>query len=314
MADSPEKRAKTAAKQPSLAAVAARYDPVELPADFPCVVSGVFRLSQVPFPYVHRHNCLELNLCYRGSGICVAGHKMMAFGAGDAIVLSGGEMHMAGSLPGADGEIAWILLDPIRLLGPAGGDPRVISAAGLAGPDFTNVLHPGDHPEITSLMRLLFAEMHRQAPGYREIVRGLVWSLMGLFHRLPGVRRDAVPEGTSALDDLTLERLRPALERMLNHLQEPLEMNRLAGLCHLSPVTFRRLFRALAGESPLRYLNHLRVQTAAAMLDGSRKPISEIARSAGYPSLSNFNRHFRRHTGLSPRSWRQRNAPGQEAG
>lgn len=299
------KKTKTSSKR-SFADLAARYDPYDLPADFPCVVSGVFRLHEVPFTYVHRHNCLELNLCYAGSGLCVAGGKMMTFGAGDAIVLSGDEMHMACSPRGTAGEIAWILLDPVRLLGPAGGDPQVISCAGLAGPDFRNVLHPAEHPQITGLMRTLFDEMHGQAPGYRDVVRGLVWSLMGLLHRLPGVRRETAPEELSALDDLALKRLRPALQEMVTRLQEPLDMTRLAQRCHLSPVTFRRLFHALAGESPLRYLTRLRVKMAAALLDGTRRPVSEIARDAGYPSLSNFNRHFHRHTGFSPRAWRRR--------
>lgn len=305
MAIAPQKRSKTASKR-SFTAIAARYDPVELTADFPCLFNRAFRLSQEPFTYVHHHNCLELNLCYAGSGICIAGRKMMTFGAGDAIVLSGGEMHMARCPHGTDGELAWLLLDPVRLLGPAGGDPQVLSSAGLTGPDFSNVIHPGDHPQLTGLVRLLFDEMDRQAPGYRDVVRGLVWTLMGLFHRLPGVRLEAAPEAPSALDDLTLKRLRPALQLMLNHFQDPLDMRQLATLCHLSPVTFRRLFRALAGESPLQHLTRLRIQMAAALLDGSRQPVSDIARAAGYPSLSNFNRHFHLHTGLSPRAWRQR--------
>jgi AraC-like DNA-binding protein len=48
---------------------------------------------------------------------------------------------------------------------------------------------------------------------------------------------------------------------------------------------------------------------ACALLDGGRQPVSDIARAVGYPSPSNFNRHFRLHTGLSPRAWRQRHPP-----
>lgn len=308
MTISSKKYAKIDSKR-SFTAVAAHYDPVELPADFPCRVSPVFQLGQEPFTYVHRHNYLELNLCYAGSGICIAGRKLLPFGAGDVIILSNAELHMARSPRGTEGALAWMLLDPVRLLGPAGGAPQLLSSAGLAGPEFINVLHPDEHPQITGLVRLLFEEMRRQAPGYRDVVRGLVWALMGLFHRLPGVRPDAAPELPSVLDDLALKRLRPALQLMLNQFQEPLAINHLAARCHLSPVTFRRHFHALTGESPLHYLTRLRLQMACALLDGSRQPVSDIARAVGYPSPSNFNRHFRLHTGLSPRAWRQRQPP-----
>jgi len=39
-------------------------------------------------------------------------------------------------------------------------------------------------------------------------------------------------------------------------------------------------------------------------LDRSDKPVTEIALALGYTDASNFARAFRRHTGLSPRAYR----------
>lgn len=63
-------------------------------------------------------------------------------------------------------------------------------------------------------------------------------------------------------------------------------------------------FRALLGQSPMRYLAEWRMQLAANLLVASELRLSAIAEQAGYSSEAAFSRAFHRHVGKSPAQWR----------
>jgi AraC family transcriptional activator of mtrCDE len=80
----------------------------------------------------------------------------------------------------------------------------------------------------------------------------------------------------------------------------------LATRCRLSVTHFRRRFLQATGRTPLAYLIELRIRIAMGLLAGTQRPVLEIADEIGFPTLSSFNRHFRRLTGAAPRVWRRR--------
>ena len=65
---------------------------------------------------------------------------------------------------------------------------------------------------------------------------------------------------------------------------------------------------ARTGRSFMDTLLHRRLSACSAMLwdrdGGSRRPVAEIARRAGFESLTQFNRRFRAAYGVTPRAWR----------
>ncbi len=70
-----------------------------------------------------------------------------------------------------------------------------------------------------------------------------------------------------------------------------------------SPSHFSKMFKRLAGVSFSEYLNIIKVENAALLLqEESRLPITAIASRCGFSSVRNFNRVFKDVTGYSPRS------------
>lgn len=60
------------------------------------------------------------------------------------------------------------------------------------------------------------------------------------------------------------------------------------------------------GRNVSQHVNALRISEACRLLRESRKPVTEIMFDAGFQTKSNFNREFRRITGMSPSDWRSR--------
>lgn len=84
------------------------------------------------------------------------------------------------------------------------------------------------------------------------------------------------------------------------HLNEKLELDKLAEIANLSKFHFHRIMKAFLGESLGSYINRVRLETTVKLLKYSVQPVNEIAYSVGYDTLSAFNKGFRKMFGVSP--------------
>jgi AraC-like DNA-binding protein len=72
----------------------------------------------------------------------------------------------------------------------------------------------------------------------------------------------------------------------------------------MSRSSFAERFRALTGDSPIRYVTRCRLARAATHLRTTTMPLAEIARHAGYESAFSFSRAFKRAFAVPPRVYR----------
>ncbi len=103
-----------------------------------------------------------------------------------------------------------------------------------------------------------------------------------------------------------LLRARDAMDRTY---AEPLDVQALSRVAHVSEAHFIRSFRATFGETPHRYLQRRRVERAMFLLGETDRSITDICMDVGFTSLGTFSRTFREIIGESPTEWRLRGAP-----
>ncbi len=90
------------------------------------------------------------------------------------------------------------------------------------------------------------------------------------------------------------------------HLSEQVSLGQIAAVVELSPFQVLRAAKALWGETPLRRLARLRMETARHLLERTALPIIDIALACGYSNPSHFATAFRRHVGVTPVQYRRR--------
>jgi transcriptional regulator GlxA family with amidase domain len=74
----------------------------------------------------------------------------------------------------------------------------------------------------------------------------------------------------------------------------------------MSLRNFVRRFKQATGDSPLHYIQKLRIAAAKRLLEGDHRTMQEIGDAVGYQDVAFFRQLFQRHTGVSPSAYRRR--------
>lgn len=90
-----------------------------------------------------------------------------------------------------------------------------------------------------------------------------------------------------------------------NH-DHPQTVADLARRVSQSQRTFERRFKAATGDTPVRYLQRVRVEAAKRLLEQTAETFEQITFRVGYEDPASFRRVFQTQTGLTPNPYRQR--------
>lgn len=77
--------------------------------------------------------------------------------------------------------------------------------------------------------------------------------------------------------------------------------------------SFSRRFHRATGQSPMDYVQSLRIEEAKQMLETTDLSVEAVAHDVGYEDSSSFSRLFRRRTGITPAQYRKRFASLRQA-
>ena len=90
------------------------------------------------------------------------------------------------------------------------------------------------------------------------------------------------------------------------HSGEELSLSEVAKIVNISANHLSENFKQVTGVNFVEYVARVRFNTACDLLRKSNLRVSEIAFAAGFQSLSQFNRVFKRLSGTSPTQCRTR--------
>ena len=93
---------------------------------------------------------------------------------------------------------------------------------------------------------------------------------------------------------------------ILEHPREDLSVEALARKVSMSPRNFARVFTQEVGETPARFVNSVRVETARRLLEESEDDLESIAHKSGLGSTESLRRSFLGLLGIPPSQYRQR--------
>ncbi|WP_431823070.1 helix-turn-helix domain-containing protein [Burkholderia sp. F1] len=266
------------------------------------------KLARIPFEW-HRHPEYELTLTLNSRGKRFIGDHLASYADDDLVLVPPNLPHTWSSneridpdVPQValvvwfDGDWVWRLVDccpeyaPLRsLLRRAAPGLRFgIDAARAMRARLPRLLDPSPRERLAATLDTLAelaeagGEPLATAPAY-----------------------DRPDERTPASDAPEAERLDRVLDVIDRRFHEPLRVDALAAVAHMSERTLQRLFVRHLGESVGRYVQRLRIAHACRHLVGTDWPIATVAARCGIPNAANFNRQFLATRGMTPGAYRQ---------
>jgi AraC-like DNA-binding protein len=277
---------------------------IELNRHFP------FHMMKVPIhekeiKALHIHAPFEIGLCLEGRGTFVIEDKVFSFQPGDVFLINHLEMHRACSPTGQTTQWYFMLFEPALLLGPMVTNHEAIDTEALCGPGFINRFAEHEFPEMHRLAKGIASEEMEKPPFYQDTVRLMLLRIMILACRELGKRIPRHQIQRTKRTSRLMARLKPALEKIARDYGEQVTVEDLAELCFMSTGHFRRQFHTVFGKSPQEYLCDFRINMVCNRLGTTSREIIQIAGDCGFPTLSCFNRLFKKKTGCSPREWRK---------
>ncbi|HEX9046298.1 MAG TPA: AraC family transcriptional regulator, partial [Verrucomicrobiae bacterium] len=97
-----------------------------------------------------------------------------------------------------------------------------------------------------------------------------------------------------------------AMAFIRDNYQQDISIRDLSKLAGLSPRQLERKFQAAFGQGPQQFLIKTRLRAGCQALLETKQSISEIAYGCGFCDQSAFARHFRKHLGMTPKAYRNR--------
>ena len=113
------------------------------------------------------------------------------------------------------------------------------------------------------------------------------------------------------IHDQAEEKDESTVARACKYIQEnfrrELSLDDVSKEVNVSPYYFSKLFKEEVGENFIDYLTALRIGNAKELLKRPPLSVREAGLQSGYPDPNYFSRIFKKHTGMTPREYREQN-------
>lgn len=245
----------------------------------------------------HVHAAFELVVIAAGRGQRFTGDHVGGYGPGDLTLFGPNLPHSYRADP-ADGphEAYVVHFDGALLDGPLFDTSEFAATRELLGRAAQGVhVDTGDWlPTIRSVVELTDA---RQTLTLIELLTSIAAA--------PGAPLASGTAVDRRIRPASADTLTAAVRYLEDHFRDSITRDDVAAAVSMTPTSVSRLFQRQLGTSMTDYLINLRVGAASRSLTDTTASVAEIAHASGFANLANFNRHFRRVQGMSPRQYRR---------
>lgn len=248
----------------------------------------------------HWHNSFEIDFVISGenSNFYLDG-KTFDQKAGEIVVVNPYQVHGL-NLPAQKGRVAITIMIPLAFLKQLGFDFNKYH--------LQNLIKVSKKEQYYDLRRLFIKLYSVTEKNSTDVKRGYLLNQIGLTYQIMGQllnnysvmdnRSNVNVEGINILDD--------AINFMNNNFRKALQIKDIADHCNMSESYFSHTFKNFMKETPMQYLNQIRVIHSLELLKNSDLTTSNIAINIGFTNVKSFNKEFKKQYGTTPYDYKKK--------
>lgn len=256
---------------------------------------------------LHYHPELQLIYIQKGTGDLFISDTILPFEPGNLFLIGSNQSHLFKSDPEYFEENEGLISESIS----------VFFHESSLGDGFFNI------SEMASI-RNLIEKSGRGIRFSREFSKTLAPKIQDLTH-MSGFKRFlnilsilndlstsseyhylAAVSSPDPLSDNENKKVNDVINYIFNNYKEDIKLQDVAELANYSQAAFCLFFKQRTRKTFVQFLNEVRISQACKLLQSSDLNISEICFESGFNNVSNFNRQFKKVTGLSPTMYKNK--------
>lgn len=245
-------------------------------------------------PFYHNHEYLEIALIMSGRGKYLIDGTVYDIEEGDLLILNPGTFHQALSDPSSPATEFFIGASGFCVEGMR---PNCLDLKSLP-------IYKCNAELKQKLMRLciaMSAEREAKRVGrYYMMQSYLVQFLLYVLrdeHEPSGKVQDQYSFDSINKNEIVAQ----IIEYFEEHYAEKISLDIISGNMYVSPFYISKIFKAVTGDTPIRYLIDIRLKKAKELLEQyPDMSIHEAASRVGYDDAYHFSKLFKKRFGVSP--------------
>ena len=158
-------------------------------------------------------------------------------------------------------------------------------------------------------LKAVFGDMiahHRQKSFTSNLMlESLIRELIAIYLEEAGIEAVGIKSSKDG------ERQSAILKYIEDNIGKKISVEEMAREVFLHPNYFIRYFKKTFGIPPARYINKRKIELSCRMLGEGEMNVSEVSSKLGYGDIYHFSKVFKKHTGFSPRYYKNHIAVGK---
>jgi AraC-like DNA-binding protein len=255
------------------------------------------------YPYLHRHEEIQLTLILKGKGTLVVGNNMHAFSENQVYLIGANMPHVfksdaAYAEPQATEGIhtLTIFFNTQGKLASLFSLPELKNVYSFFSSNYSGFQVPQESfSDIsTRILSIKYAAGMDQLMQFFMLLR----SLSSIEHIDP-LTSNVEPRDFSDQEGMRISNI---YNYIMQHYHRDLTLEEVAAAAFMTPPAFCRYFKKHTRVTFVTFLNEVRINEACKRLVGGKyESVSSVAYDCGFNSITNFNRVFKSTIGKSPR-------------